>query len=230
MAAPIYTENELIKQCPVSEDDFGEFRKYGLISPILKNDSGTELYPAHSLEILKKLRQLKSMGYATGEISRIAKKVGLPLELPQENSDNGKKYITVGTLADHIGVNARTIKHWEDKGIIYPDARSEGGFRLYQEAYVYLGKLILDLQTFGYTLDEIKRIADMFRDFVTIRNKPDTYPPAERVEKLDDMLVEIEKLNVKMNALKEGIVRWEDLLKKKSKEIRASISKHRNDT
>ncbi len=225
MTDPIYTEIDLMKRCDLTEEQFTEFRKYDLVSPIMNNDAGTELYPHHTLEVLQKIKQLKSMGYELEEIRKIVKKVGLPVPKKQKKKDDSKIYLTVGELAEKIGVNARTIKHWEDKGIIFPDARSEGGFRLYQEIYIFFGKLILDLQMFGYTLDKIKTVSDMFRDFVTIGNKPDTYPPAESRKKLKDMQQQIEQLTVKMTALKDGIDRWEDLLKKKKKEINSLINK-----
>jgi MerR family transcriptional regulator, copper efflux regulator len=220
MTDPIYTDKELMHRCELSEDEFGEFRKYGLISPILNNSEGTELYPRHSLEVLRRIKEFRSMGYELEEIRKIVKKVGLPsLTVRKNKKDTTGKYLTVGELAELIGVNARTIKHWEDKGIIYPDARSEGGFRLYREIYVFFGKLILDLQKFGYTLDKIKKISDLFRDFVTISNKPDTYSPDESRRKLGEMREQIDTLSETMHGLKEGITRWEDLLKKKKKEI-----------
>jgi len=225
MADIIYTEKELIKRCGVSPQEFNEYRKYNIISPIVNNESGTELYARHSLDVLKKIRQLKSIGYELEEIRKIVKKIGLPDIGDKAKSDDDRTYYTVGELAEKIGVNARTIKHWEDKGIIFPDARSAGGFRLYQDIYVFFGKLILDLQMFGYTLDEIKTISDMFRDFVTISSKPDTYPIDQRREKLNTMQQKIEKLFTKMNSLKEGISRWEDLLLKKQKEINKLIDK-----
>ncbi len=227
MADPIYTDADLIKRSNITEEELSEFREHGLVSPIVNNEAGTELYPQHTLEILQKVKQLRSMGYELDEIRKIVKKVGLPVPKKENKKEDKKTYLTVGELAEKIGVNTRTIKHWEDKGIILPDARSEGGFRLYQEIYAFFGKLILDLQMFGYTLDEIKKVSDMFRDFVTISNKPDAYPAAERIKKLEDMQRQIEKLYTKMNALKEGIARWEDLLKKKKKEINTLIDKNR---
>ncbi|MCK7489606.1 MAG: MerR family DNA-binding transcriptional regulator [Anaerotruncus sp.] len=35
-------------------------------------------------------------------------------------------FLTVGNLAERSGVSPRTIKHWEDKGIIEPDMRTRG--------------------------------------------------------------------------------------------------------
>ena len=116
-------------------------------------------------------------------------------------------------------MSPRTIKHWEDKGIIEPDMRSEGGFRLYSGVYVYLCELIRDLQLFGYTLEEIKDISDQYRYFLAVREDPESFPKSEVSGKLDAMLMEIKALSEKMKLLDRGIRRWDDLLKKKRKEI-----------
>ncbi len=225
MSKPVYSEKEVIQKSDIGREEFNGYRKYGLITPLVNNETGTELYSQNALDILRKIKQLKIIGYEFEEIRKIIKKVGLPVVEDAVEIENEKNYLTVGELAEKIGVNARTIKHWEDKGIIFPDARSGGGFRLYQEIYIYLGKLILDLQMFGYTLDEIKTVSDLFRDFVTISNKPESYPANERRKKLEEMQQQIHKLFTKMTALTEGISRWEDLLKKKQKEINKLIDK-----
>ena len=97
--------------------------------------------------------------------------------------------------------------------------RSEGGFRLYSNEYVYLCQLIQALQLFGYSLEEIKKISDYFRDFLSIQKNLKKYKKTEIDGKLESMLQEIKVLFEKMKLFKAGIQRWEDLLKKKRKEI-----------
>jgi DNA-binding transcriptional MerR regulator len=147
-------------------------------------------------------------------------KIGLPRNNEsQEKSNESKKHLTTGGLAERVGVSSRTIKHWEDKGIIEPDMRSEGGFRLYSQAFVYLCNLIKDLQLFGYTLEQIRVASDYFREFLAISENIEAYSKEETEKKLDTMLLAIKELTGKMTLLKEGISRWEDLINKKKKEI-----------
>ena len=154
------------------------------------------------------------------EALKILKKIGLPKATGKsEISAVPKKHLTVGDLAYRVGVSTRTIKHWEEEGIIETDMRSEGGFRLYPRIYVYLCKLVKDLQLFGYTLKQIKNISDLFRTFLAIDKNIHAYTKEETSKKLDTMCSEIERLNNKMNLLKEGIHRWEDLINKKKREI-----------
>ncbi len=97
--------------------------------------------------------------------------------------------------------------------------RSEGGFRLYAENYVFFCSLILDLQNFNYTLDEIKVISDYFRDFLNFQYHPELFPKEKIAVESEQMDMEIVRLFDKMGKLKEGIERWEKLLKNKKKEI-----------
>ena len=173
------------------------------------------------------IKKFIELGYELDNIQKIIKKVGLPQLTPDKiTNKKNNNYLTVGNLADKIGVSSRTIKHWEDKGIIEPDMRSDGGFRLYSSGYVYLCNLIQDLQLFGYTLEEIKIVSDYFRDFWMVQNNIDYFDKEETALKLNEMLKAIEGLFAKMLLLKEGIARWEELLKKKKKEIVSLKSKN----
>ncbi|MCB0751826.1 MAG: MerR family transcriptional regulator, partial [Ignavibacteriae bacterium] len=137
-----------------------------------------------------------------------------------------EQFITISSLAEQVGVSPRTIKHWEEKGIIESELRSAGGFRLYSQIYVYMCKLIKDLQLFNYSLEEIKTISDYFRDFLLISNNINHYPQNETEERLEAMNSAIIQLFSKMNMLKEGIARWESLLKTKQKEIKGIKTKN----
>ena len=178
------------------------------------------LFAADALERIDSLRKLAEVGYGLPEIHKIMKKVGLPKD------GTGKKfglekdnYFTVGQLAERSGVSPRTIKHWEDKGIIEPDMRNEGGFRLYPEAYVMVCQLVRDLQLFGYSLEEIKAVSDDVRGMLALEAAAEAFPKPEAEEKLAAMLREIQSLFEKMKLFREGVDRWDNLLKKKRKDI-----------
>ena len=92
----------------------------------------------------------------------------------------------MGALAEKVGVSPRTIKHWEDMGIIEPNMRSEGGFRYYSDAYIYLCNLIKDLQLFNYSLVDIKMISDLFRYYLAIQQQPDSSPAGRKGRQAGD--------------------------------------------
>jgi DNA-binding transcriptional MerR regulator len=219
----VFTLSDLALRAGVSPEALENWTKAKLVRPAGYADDRTPLYASEALDRIAHIRKLEDLGYGLEEIQKIVRKVGLPSAERGRDKKKHKKdpYLTVGSLAERSGVSPRTIKHWEDKGIIEPDMRTEGGFRLYSESYVFLCQLIRDLQLFGYTLEEIKDVSGEVRDFLSIEADFAAFPRADVEGKLEAMLGRIQALRDKMSLLKEGIDRWEDILKKKRKDVQA---------
>ena len=216
----VFTRNELAQRAEIDEETLQRWFEAGLIQPDGKASSGIPFFSERMIERVEHIQRLLDMGYAEGDVAKILRKVGLPQDDRSGGSgDASENLLTVGALSESVGVSPRTIKHWEDKGIIEADARSQGGFRLYREHYVYLCRLIQDLQLFGYSLDQIKKISDYFRDFVVLRDDLSHYSPEEAEERLEGMLIEIDTLFETTAQLRSGIERWEKLLNRHKKLI-----------
>lgn len=220
MKKVVYSKDELIVKAKITEKTLSEWEKIKLLRPDGMTNGKIPFYKEHTFEKVLHVKKLLDIGYELGDINRIIRKVGMPqIEKPSRNQAKSNEFLTVGGLAERVGVSPRAIKHWETKGIIEPDMRSEGGFRLYSETYIYLCNLIKDLQLFGYSLEEIKTISDLFRDFLEIRTNLSIYSKKENEAKFNEMLQGIQALFSKIRLLKEGMERWDDLLKKKKKEV-----------
>ncbi len=227
MKKNIYLRQEFLPVAGISESQLNEWESMKILIPSGYTEDKTACYSDDSIKRTKHIKQLIALGYNLEDIQKIIKKVGLPSQTQnKEQTKEADKYLTVGHLSEAVGISTRTIKHWEEKGIIEPQMRSQGGFRLYPESYIYLCKLIVDLQLFGYTLDEIKTISDHFRTFLSIKREINNLPHSEVDVKLKDMLNKIKTLTLRIDQLKSGIQRWEDLLKKKKKEINQLINKN----
>jgi len=221
MNKDVLTLTDLARKAGVPPDSLEAWTKAKLVRPAGYADDKTPLYAPEALDRIAHIRKLEDLGYGHEEIQKIIRKVGLPAGDGGKGKQKPKKapYLTVGSLAERSGVSPRTIKHWEDKGIIEPDMRTEGGFRLYSEAYVFLCQLIRDLQLFGYSLEEIKEVSGEVRDFLSIEADLAEFPKADVGTKLEGMLGRIQALRDRMIQLGEGIDRWQDLLKKRRKDI-----------
>jgi DNA-binding transcriptional MerR regulator len=221
--------DEIAEKSGLTTETLSAWVDSGILIPEGYAEDSTPILSQNSLKTTKKISTLLSLGYNLEEIKKIIKKVGLPDENNKEKKQTSGKenYLTVGALADNIGLSTRTIKHWEEKGIIEPDLRTQGGFRLYRDYYVLFCNLIRDLQLFGYSLDEIKTISDYFRDFIVIKDSPEKFTASEIDSKLTMMEEEIKRLFDKTEQLKNGIKRWEDLLKKQKKQIVLSREKNK---
>lgn len=228
MNKDVLSLDDLAREAGVPAASLAAWAKAKLLKPAGFGDGKVPLFAAASLDRIVLIKRLADLGYGTEEILKIVKKVGLPRdERGRKRAPDKDRFLTVGNLAERSGVSPRTIKHWEDKGIIEPDMRSEGGFRLYSESYVFLCQLIRDLQLFGYTLEEVKAVSDDVRTFLAIEAEPNSFPQADVEKRLAAMLEAIQALFAKMKLLEEGIERWNDLLKKKKKDILALQAKNR---
>lgn len=220
MKRSILLRDELLNQSGIDGIQLEEWERYKLVRPAGVSSDGVPFYTEVTADRVVHIKQLLGLGYSLEDIQKILKKVGLPhSRTGKESSGGAQPFLTIGGLAESVGVSPRAIKHWEDKGIIEPDMRSEGGFRLYSQNFVYLCQLIKDLQLFGYSLEEIKVVSDMFRDYLTIQGDLNAFTPEDNENKLQAMRKRIDMLFEQMDLFKKGIDRWEDLLKKKKKEI-----------
>ena len=44
--------------------------------------------------------------------------------------------LQIGEVADRVGLSLRTVRYYEEQGLLTPASRTSGGFRLYSEAQV----------------------------------------------------------------------------------------------
>lgn len=67
----------------------------------------------------------------------------------------------IGEVAARTELSLRTIRHYEESGLVVPSARSRGGFRLYTEADVARLMVIRRMKPLGFTLDEMRDLLDV---------------------------------------------------------------------
>ncbi len=68
------------------------------------------------------------------------------------------KLFTAGELAKIAGVSSRTIRFYDEKGILKPCGYSDGEYRLYDEEAILRLQQILMFKYVGFSLDEIARL------------------------------------------------------------------------
>jgi DNA-binding transcriptional MerR regulator len=64
----------------------------------------------------------------------------------------------IGEVATRTELSLRSLRHWEDVGLLKPSGRSDGGFRLYTEADVDKILVIRRMKPLGFSLDEMKAV------------------------------------------------------------------------
>ena len=72
--------------------------------------------------------------------------------------DDMVKPMQIGEVADRTGLSFRTLRHYDEVGLLQPSARSDGGFRLYTESDVQRLLVIRRMKPLGFSLDEMGEV------------------------------------------------------------------------
>lgn len=62
----------------------------------------------------------------------------------------------IGEVAMRVGLSLRTIRHWDEVGLVVPSARSAGGFRLYTESDIQRLELAKTLKPLEFSLEQMR--------------------------------------------------------------------------
>ncbi|MCC8928770.1 MAG: MerR family transcriptional regulator [Rhodococcus sp. (in: high G+C Gram-positive bacteria)] len=73
------------------------------------------------------------------------------------SADDGM-HMQIGQVAQRTELSIRTVRHYDDIGLVTPSARSTGGFRLYTESDVERLLVIRRMKPLDFTLAEMKQL------------------------------------------------------------------------
>ena len=94
--------------------------------------------------------------------------------------------IQIGELSKSSGLSVKTIRYYEDLGLIHAVKRSRGGFRLFEEKMTLIRlQFIKQAQSLGMSLSEIK-------EFLTVRDRGEL-PCHDVKDKLEDKVTQIDQ-------------------------------------
>ncbi|MGW0177776.1 MerR family transcriptional regulator [Nocardia sp. NPDC003345] len=74
--------------------------------------------------------------------------------------DDTTQYLQIGQVAERTELSLKTIRHYDEVGLVQPSARSAGGFRLYTRADIDRLLVIRRMKPLGFSLAEMKQLLD----------------------------------------------------------------------
>ncbi|WP_430500322.1 MerR family transcriptional regulator [Micromonospora trifolii] len=129
------------------------------------------------------------------------------------------RLMQIGEAAERVGLSIRTIRHYEEAGLIVPSARSEGGFRLYTEPDLDRLAVVKRMKPLGFTLDEM-------RDLLTVLDALDTATGADRVALLDRLAMFHSAATTRVTVLRDQLAMAEGF----AGTLRAELDRRRGPT
>ncbi|MGW0738225.1 MerR family transcriptional regulator [Streptomyces sp. NPDC002851] len=96
-----------------------------------------------------------------------------------------ERQMQIGEVAERTGLSLRTIRHYEDVGLVIPSARSKGGFRLYTEADVDRLMVIRRMKPLDFSLEEMRDLLEITDRLAVTEDPPTGEERARLTERLD---------------------------------------------
>ncbi len=82
--------------------------------------------------------------------------VEAPIELPVARRPDG--LLQIGEVAERVDLSLRSVRFYEESGLLTPEARSAGGFRLYSEDQVERLLLIKRMKPLGFKVEQMREL------------------------------------------------------------------------
>ena len=122
----------------------------------------------------------------------------------------GDEITSIGDLATSLGLTTRTIRYWEEVGIIESVQRSDGATRGFTPYYVRRIKFIIKLKELGLT---IKEMQDLYVAYGEAKQTERMVP--RLVEILDEHIDKIDEKISKLASLKKEILSYRQTMETK---------------
>jgi DNA-binding transcriptional MerR regulator len=123
---------------------------------------------------------------------------------------DGLKYYHIGELANLLEMSPRTIRYYEEIGLLNSVKRIEGGKRIYTDRDFQRLKFIQRLKHLGLTLSEMHELEDIYQIHRTNRK---VLP--RLLELLDNHVGKIDERMRQLDRLKEDILDYQEKIRKK---------------
>ena len=101
-----------------------------------------------------------SCGGVDGEFAPSGRHVSCESAVDIPTAADSEPLMQIGAVATRVTLSLRTVRHYEDAGLVLPAARTVGGFRLYGEDTITRLLLIKQMKPLGFTLEEMRLLIE----------------------------------------------------------------------
>jgi DNA-binding transcriptional MerR regulator len=78
----------------------------------------------------------------------------------------------IGEIARRSHLSLRTLRYWEEVGLIRPTGRTKGGFRIYSDDELVRVRLIRAMKPTDLTIEDLRELADLVDEVKALREPP----------------------------------------------------------
>lgn len=126
----------------------------------------------------------------------------------------GRRFMPIGEVAERTGLTQRTLRFHEERGLLPPPSRLEGGYRLYSEDDVSRLEVIKRLKhLLGFSLAAIKELiaAEEIKGTLSaeLRAEPELEQRIELVDRVEQLgEVQVSLIDQKLERYRQRRAEW----------------------
>jgi DNA-binding transcriptional MerR regulator len=109
-------------------------------------------------------------------------------------------HVQIGEVAERTGLSLRTIRYYEEVGLVTPSSRTTGGFRLYSELDVSRLQLVKRMKPLDFSLEDMRELLGILDDL-----EDGDLTPQQRVDLLGRLDMYRQAADLRVRALREQL-------------------------
>jgi len=110
--------------------------------------------------------------------------------------------MNIGQAAEHSGVSAKMIRHYESIGLVERARRTDGGYRIYDANDIHTLRFIRRARDLGFSIKEIAQLVGLWRN--RRRASADVRRVAQQhISELDQKIAELQAMRRTLTELVE---------------------------
>lgn len=114
------------------------------------------------------------------------------------------EHFQIGEVAEQVSLSLRTIRYYEEIGLVPPSGRTEGGFRLYTADDIDRLRVVKTLKPLGLSLEEMR---DLLESVDQVANGADQRARADLQASIELALERCEVMQQRLAAARETLRR-----------------------
>lgn len=123
-----------------------------------------------------------------------------PPPKPEMSEARKAGLLNIGEAASATGVSAKSIRHYEENGLLKPAVRSAANYRLYSEADVHTLRFVKSARSLGFSIADIGTLLQLWQN--QQRSSGDVKKLAlQQVAALDTRIAEMQRMRDSLQKL-----------------------------